>query len=147
MLFLARLEALIITRYFCLSHCRAFQNSKRYYTKYYRNIIWFRTWNIQFFQDWICTFYMYTYLLNALVFEWSVECRDGFVSWNLIFGYLEWVEKGFMPENCFIPVLTFEKSSNIPKNKLARNVKVKPAKKTFIPFHIMYSNTQNLGFG
>ena len=34
-----------------------------------------------------------------------------------------------MPEKFFIPVLTFEKSSNMPKNKLARNVKVKPAKK------------------
>ena len=83
--------------------------------------MWFRTWNIQFFQDWICTFYMYTYLLNALVFEWSVECRDGFVSWNLIFGYLEWVEKGLMPENFFIPVLTFEKSSSAFVNNALKN--------------------------
>ena len=133
MLFLAILKLFLFTRYFCLSHCRAFQNSKRYYTKYYRNIIWFRTWTYNFFKtESVCTFYMYTYLLNALVFEWSVECRDGFVSWNLIFGYLEWVEKGLMPGNFFIPVLTFEKSSNMPKNKLARNVKIKPAKKTFL---------------
>ena len=99
----------MITRYFCLSHCRAFKNSQRYYTKYYRNIIWFRTWTYNFFKtESVRTFYMYTYLLNALVFEWSVECRDGFVSWNLIFGYLEWVEKGLMPENFFISVLNFE---------------------------------------